>query len=336
MRNQTQTQTQTTGSPLPKNSRRHRTPDTPPAPIVPQSHSTVRDRAMLVNLTVHQWLAKATDEAITAEVGQAHGIADGSGSYLKVLMPKSAMEKMKAAAGKLRSTHNKYTLPWDEWGTRILKASRFLDYNAEITKLIAEYETEFRDAFEAYGASGKTVYEERQQEAKLSLGTAWRAEDYPSLSVLKRKFGAKIRVMKVPDGEDFRIDMGAEVTAQVAADVTAQLRAEIESNRDERLEQAMTGLWELLSSLVSKLAEAVKGTKTSAIRSTLIKSINTLLDRLPDLNVTEDPNLEAMATEIRAAFSSLDAKGLRDSEAARADVGQKAEDILSRMQSFLS
>jgi hypothetical protein len=38
---------------------------TPPAPAM---HADVRQRAMLVNLTVHQWLANTTDKKITNEV----------------------------------------------------------------------------------------------------------------------------------------------------------------------------------------------------------------------------------------------------------------------------
>jgi hypothetical protein len=73
---------------------------TPPAPAM---HADVRQRAMLVNLTVHQWLANTTDKKITNEVAEHHGIDASMGRYQKTLLSKEALEKMKSTGQAARN-----------------------------------------------------------------------------------------------------------------------------------------------------------------------------------------------------------------------------------------
>jgi hypothetical protein len=144
---------------------------------------------------------------------------------------------------------------------------------------------------------------------------------------LKQKFTASITVMPIPAGEDFRIDLGA--------DATAQIRRELEEKASSRVTDAMTGLFERIKGLIGRMVEAPKAEKTDAIRKSLFTSINTLVDSLPILNVTGDTALDAFASDIRGVIDGLDAKNLRDVPAARAEVLLKADAILSKMNDFL-
>jgi hypothetical protein len=297
------------------------------APPAPARHIDVRQRAMLVNLTVHQWLANTTDSKITEEVATKHGITGDMGRYQKSLLSKPALEKMRSMGNKMRATHNRFTLPWDEWGTRILSAKAYLTYNTELTAQIRAYEQLFRDEFEAIGDTGKTKYAERKAEAKALLNGAFREADYPTLESLRSKFGAKVSVFPVPAGEDFRIDLGAEETAQV--------RKEIEAKTADRVTEAMDELYGRLKGRVSKLVEALKAEQVDGVRKDLFTGIQALLDTLPILNVTGDTQLEAFGVEIGQVIAGLDAKVLRETPAARADVLKQADAILSKMNDFL-
>ncbi len=299
-----------------------------PLPAAPEPvHQDVRQRAMLVNLTVHQWLASATDEKITDEVAQQHGIAAEMGRYQKNLLSKNALARLRSAGNKLRSTHNRYTLPWDEWGTRILSAKAFLDYNAALRHGIDEFDQIFREEMEEPGLSGKSKYEESQDEARRLLNGAFREDDYPTLETLRAKFRAKITVMPIPAGEDFRIDLGAEATAQV--------RQEIEAKASDRITEAMRGVYGRLRDAVLKLAVALQAEKTEAIRSTLFTSLNTVLEALPRLNITGDATLDDFAAEIGQLVSGLSAKELRESEPHRVNIMKRASAILDQMNDFL-
>jgi hypothetical protein len=293
----------------------------------PARHNDVRERAMLVNLTIHQWEGKATDLAITDEVAKLHGIADDMGKYQKQLLSKTSLARLRTAGNQLRSVHNRFTLPWDEWGTRILSSKAFLAYRSEVRAGIDNFDQVFKDELEAIGETGVSKYEEAKAEARRLLNGAFREADYPSIDKLRAKFRAHISILPIPSGEDFRLDLGAEATDQV--------RQEIEARSSGKLAEAMKGLFERLHVLVAKLVDALKAENPEAIRKTLFTSIETLLEALPGLNVAADPALDLFASDIQALVSGLNAKDLRECEPMRATVLLKADAILAKMNDFL-
>ena len=297
------------------------------APEKQARHTDIRQRAMLVKLEIHRWPASATDDQISDEVALAHGIAHDMGKYQKQLLPKSALEKLRSAGSRLKGRHNRLTLPWDEWSTRILSAQAFVEYNSAVRAGIDEFDQIFYDELEAIGATGVTKYEEAKAEAKRLLSGAFRESDYPSLSQLKRKFRAKVTVMPIPDAADFRIDLGAAETAQV--------RGEIEARVNDQIAEAIKGLYARVESTIAKLAEALKSEKTEEIRHTLFMAIHNVLDVLPLLNVTGDRALDAIGAEIRDMVAGCDVKSLKASEPMRQAVLEQAEAILSKMTDFL-
>ena len=125
-----------------------------PAPVEQARHTDIRQRAMLVKLEIHRWPASATDDQISDEVALQHGIAHDMGKYQKQLLPKSALEKLRSAGNRLKGRHNRLTLPWDEWSTRILSAQAFVEYNSAVRAGIDEFDQIFHDELEALGASG--------------------------------------------------------------------------------------------------------------------------------------------------------------------------------------
>jgi hypothetical protein len=60
-----------------------------------------------------------------------------------------------------------------------------------------------------------------------------------------------------------------------------------------------------------------------------------LVDVLPKLNVTGDPELERLATEVRASLL-VDPQELRKSESARNDIAKAALAISQRMAPYLT
>lgn len=314
----------------PRRVKREATPIAQAAPVVQEAaqHTDVRSRALLVELVVHQWLASSTDVKITDDVAQQHGIAHDMGRYEKRLMSKAALARLRSAGSKLRSVHNSFTLPWADWGCRILHAVKYPDYSARMRAAMQEFDQIFREELEAIDpATGLTKYEAAKSEAKRLLNGAFREEDYPTIEVLRQKFGAEINVMPIPAGTDFRIDM--------SADVMGALAAQVEADTNKRITVAMQGVYEQFKSKVEKLVNALKAEKTDAIRKTLFTSLETFLEALPGFNITADPALEAFGAEIQALVKGLDASSLRDSETLRAETLVKADAILAKMNDFL-
>lgn len=301
---------------------------TPIVERVAEQHTDIRQRAMLVKLTRHRWYGYIADEDISNAVAVSHNMSSSQGSYYKDLLPKSALAKINAAFRNIRNEHERLTLRWNDDATRILSSVAFPEYNRIVRNAIDAIDQLVYDELAAPGASGKTKYEEAKDAAKLLLNGAYRESDYPSLSELRSKFGAEVLVTGIPTGDDFRIDLGAEVVSQI--------RKGIEIDVENKIAAAMKTLYDEVRNVVSKFAFALASDEGKAIRSTLLKSITNVLDTLPLLNVTGDTRLDAIAVDLRALVSGLDAEGLRTSATLRVATLTKTTEILNHMNDFFA
>jgi hypothetical protein len=62
---------------------------------------------------------------------------------------------------------------------------------------------------------------------------------------LRKKFGLKLEVLPIPNGDDFRVAMSAEEQARVAREIDANVRQSLEKGTED--------LWSRLQNVVSHL-----------------------------------------------------------------------------------
>jgi len=70
-------------------------------------------------------------------------------------------------------------------------------------------------------------------------------------------------------------------------------------------------------------------------RDTIVTRLIKLVDVLPKLNVTGDPELERLASEVRASLL-VDPQELRKSESVRTETAKNASAIVQRMQAYMA
>jgi hypothetical protein len=69
-------------------------------------------------------------------------------------------------------------------------------------------------------------------------------------------------------------------------------------------------------------------------RDSVVTNLMKLVDVLPKLNVTGDPELELLAAQVRASLL-VDAQELRKSESVRSETAKKATAIAQRMAAYM-
>jgi len=224
-----------------------------------------------------------------------------------------------------RQEHYFMTLPWDDNGYRVLPAAAYMDH----TEKMRELSNQFTPAVEALAREfGKLV-----EEAKVRLGGLFRSEDYPSPDELCSKFSFETRVMPLPDAGDFRVTLGDEEKERIKRQITSAVEAS--------LQVASRDLWQRLYEAVSHLAERLSAYKVTGVgvehpfRDTVITNLVKLVDVLPKLNVTGDPELEHLAAEVRASLL-VDPQELRKSESMRSETAKAATAICDRMAAYMA
>ena len=138
--------------------------------------------------------------------------------------------------------------------------------------------------------------------------------------------------MPLPDAGDFRVTLGDEEKERIKKQITAAVEAS--------LQVASRDLWQRLYEAVSHLAERLHAYKvteegvTHPFRDSVVTNLVKLVDVLPKLNVTGDPELERLASQVRASLL-VDPQELRTSESVRSETAKNAAAIAQRMQAYM-
>ena len=146
----------------------------------------------------------------------------------------------------------------------------------------------------------------------------------PLLTELCSKFSFETKVMPLPDAGDFRVTLGDEEKERIKRQITTAVEAS--------LQVASRDLWQRLYEAVSHLAERLSAYKVTGVgvehpfRDTVVTNLVRLVDVLPKLNVTGDPELERLAAQVRASLL-VDPQELRKSESMRSETAKAGGDL---------
>jgi hypothetical protein len=221
---------------------------------------------------------------------------------------------LRTLAGQVRQYFYKITLPWTDEGYRLLPANLYFD----LTARMREFEAQFEQGVEAFLA----VYPQYIEQVRPELNGLFREEDYPKAEQLRRKFGVKLEVLPIPTGNDFRVQMSAEEQARVAR--------EIDSNVRQSLVRGTEDLWSRLRDVISHMVDRLNEPE-SRFHATLVTNILDLVELLPRLNVTGDPELNRFAEEARQKLCTYTAHDLKKHELLRVATAAEAAEIVTRM-----
>ena len=274
--------------------------------------STLQNKAMLITLSVSCWTASKKDKKVSAEVEAQHNAKD-AGRYNKLLIDKARLDVLSSYASKIRAFHYSRTMPWMDNGARLLPSALFFDYSAEIRSMKTEYErlvTEFL-----------REYPQLVQDARQRLGTMFEPLDYPDVAELRGKFGVETDIMPVPDGQDFRVEVGETEREKIAEEISSRVA--------ERQRAAIKESWTRTSSALELLITRLSAERP-VIRESLLGNLDELARLLPGMNIGNDPKMDEVAQRIISDLL-VHPDILRRSASARRTVVKKAEAILEML-----
>lgn len=273
-------------------------------------HLDYASRAMLVTLHISQWSATRTDRAATEEVARNHGVnARRAGRYQKhaIDVKYPTFAAVGAAASELRRVHYWHTLPWAQDGARILPAQAFLDYGQAINAARAKLEL----AVDEFVASWPVLV----QAAQAELNGLFNPRDYPDAAALRGEFGVRTGILPLPSARDFRV--------QLAQDAIDTVRADIDATVAEGIATAMREPFHRVREHLRRMAERLSQ-PDAIFRDSLVEGLRDLAAVLPSLNLTGDPALVALESQLRDMLDGLTAQALREDKQLRAQIAVEA------------
>jgi hypothetical protein len=279
---------------------------------------SIANNTMVVNLQISVWSGYKLDKGLTQKVTSDANAAADAARVNKHIVPKESLKDIVTAQGALRTHFYTHTLPWGDNGDRLLPRLSFMDFMQEHGKL----NEEFNNAVDNFIAE---KYLRARDQAEFRMGEMFRSEDYPEPEQLRRRFAVNLDIHGVPTGHDFRVDMDANTVDM--------LRKQIEEKNQERVTAAMRDVWDRLADVLGHFAS--KMADDSVFRDSTVKNLEELVDMLPALNVTGDPQLEQVRQDIADALIGYTPKELRKDTAARTAAAKESKRIIDQMAGFM-
>lgn len=280
---------------------------------------SLHDKSLLVSITLGGIAAARIDRETTSFVLRAQHAQDEAGRWTARLWPKQALEPVRSIDSKIRQYHYQKTLPWLDNGSRIIASRTFNDYTDHLRSL--RYERE--NAVNAF----IDHYDNWIDQARQMRGDAFDPSEYPSVTKAARKFKFDVNASPIPAATDFRITLDAPEMERVQQELDARIaHAEAEAKRD---------LYSRIAAPVANLLEKLAD-PDSRITDASLNAIREICDSIPDLNVFDDPAIDALRDRIAVGLATLRPEALKESRSDRSRAATKASDILSTMAPWLA
>jgi hypothetical protein len=275
--------------------------------------------AMLVELRISTWTARKRDNETTMEINTSKEADQDSGSVYKYLMAGSDhLKKIEKYSAKCRAWNGTQTLPWMK-GIGLLPMENFFKYREQLATMEANFFALVDDFI--------AEYPRLKNDQAFKLGKWYKADEFPDIETLPRRFKFEYNFLPVPESGDFRINCEARIKAD--------LQEQYEKMFGNKLAEAMRDPWErlhkVLTHMTDKLTDNEDGDR-KIFRDSIIDNAVELCDLLTRLNVVKDPELEKARRMLEKAVTNTDVKDLRTLSSARLELKTDVQDILNKFK----
>jgi hypothetical protein len=283
--------------------------------------SGIARAAMLVDLQISIYSGRKQDKRTQAEVTTSKGAnSKRAASVYKSLFADcvelDAITKFQARA---RAEHYRLTLPWNDYGARLLPTKALLDYQKAMNKCQAEFDR----LVEAF----LVKYDTLVAAAAFQLGTLFDRDEYPESDKVAKKFRMETSFTPLPTSGDFRLDIENEVQQELVDKYEKRITEQIANANQE----SWTRLYVAVKRLSDRLMVTEDG-KKKVFHDTMVTGALELCELLDQLNVTGDTSLMKASRQLEAVLSGVTPKELREEDGTRILTKQKVDEILSTFE----
>ena len=290
----------------------------------------LKNTVLVGKLSITNWEAKKKAKAIEAKAEADSGAKHGTISARKSLLPGATeLEDIIKHSAAMRTWWNTVSAPWFDNGMRVYNIAGHLDIQMAYGDM-ARHRDGLVNAFMA-------SYAQLREAARFDLNDLFDDADYPHPDVVRARFTCQFEVMPLPDVADFRVIEGlpedeldrltAEANANAEARVASATKAAV-----ERLHEAVKTMADRLATYTKAEDEAVKGAR---FYDSWVGNVQELAALMPQLNVTGDPALAALAAEA-AEIAKGEANTFRFDRDLRTDATAKAQSIAARLANLFA
>ena len=289
----------------------------------PQHITSLATAGLLVSVEVNVWSATKQDRAISNEVTTAKKADSNAGRFVKNLLANNVDHKN--LLNYRQTIYNwmvRTTYPWN-------KAQDFLPH-VSLPTFMADFhrhEVEFNRLLDEFCNNYATTV----SNMAFAQGQMFNRNDYPDVSEVRSKFGVTLYTSEIPVG-DYRCTIAQYLADDLNNHYNKQAQSIVEKILDDQVERLVDVMESLshccgVDEYVGKDGE-MKQKKRKIYEGTVDKA-KEYCRVYKDFNLTNDSKLDEVITRLDMALRGVNADVLRDSDAARSQVKDEVEDIMS-------
>lgn len=276
--------------------------------------------AMLVEVSVSCWTAKKLSRKESEELTEGKKAAKRAAQVHKnLLADDERLADIHKCASEIRTWINYVTVPWNDSGVRLISTKQFMEFKKNLDAR--------KSIFDALVTKFVQMYPTLISAQAFKLGDMFDRAEYPSPDEVATKFGLYYAFSPLPEVGDFRVD--------IAQDIREALESEYASEFERRVENINREHWTRLKDMLDRISVNLgkhDDGKNRIFRDSMVDGALELCDMLRDMNVTNDPQLEAARKSLQAALLHVTPDELRKNEAIRTDVKSQVDAILDKFE----
>lgn len=279
---------------------------------------SISNAAVLVNLSISTWSARLLDRDVTEEVNISKHASQNASRVNKNLFPDvQALTNIARHAAASRNWLDKAenTLPWSDYGPRLLPMTRYFDLKPELDKRQREF-YQLVDIF-------INEYPLLISAQAFKLGEMFNRDEYPTAEDVRAKFRFNAVYTPLPEAGDFRVDIEQEALA----DLQQEYQREYEARLEAMVKTVQEEVFEHIRHLMGRLESTEEG-KPVRIRGPIVEKFVDTMTRIRAFNLTKDETLDKLTVAAERMVDGVSTDELRTNDAIRRDIKARAGDLL--------
>lgn len=226
------------------------------------------------------------------------------------LFTNADLKPINSVCSSAKVVRDKYTLPWNDLGQRMLPNSVFKEFNTHMVQL--------EDEFNVAVMEMERRYPQILQDAESRLNGKFNRSHFPDR--ISERFEFKLEVSPMPTSEGLRINTLSDEELE-------NLRTERDKETMEKIKKSATNVVERMMEALEILLNGTNGegglmNPDARFHQTSIDRVVDILDLAPSLNLLGNPQLDELVDKVKGFLKpeNLNANEIRKSEQIRDQV----------------
>lgn len=290
----------------------------------PQHITSLATAGLLVSVEVNVWSATKQDRAISNEVTLAKKADQNAGRFVKNLLANNVDHKN--LLNYRQTIYNwmvRTTYPWN-------KAQDYLPH-VSLPKFMQEFhnhQAEFNKLLDTFCNN----YAATVSNMAFAQGDMFNRNDYPDVSEVRQKFGVTLYTSEIPVG-DYRCAIAQDLADDLNNHYNKQAETIVQGILNDQIERLVDVMESLshccgVDEYMGKDGETKQ--KKRKIYEGTVEKAKEYCRVFKDFNLTGDSKLDEAVSQLDLALRGINADMLRESDAARSQVKDEMDDILSK------